>query len=170
LTFQFPISLPNRADQTLLPGILTGVLVLTLVAQIMWLNPEPQLPPAMTVTAARFNFATPTAVQVPVSRAIFDRPLFAPRQSAVTAQNSGAPVLPLGGAVVAGTVTVRGRTFAVVRRPNRTTRNMAIGSELDGWRLASFGQQSAVFAKGRERREITFGALPGQATAEPAAE
>lgn len=168
MRFQFPLSFPNRADRTVLPAALASALALAFGLQLIWTSSEPDLPPVMAVGAARSNAAIPRIAPTAPSSAILERPLFAPRQSAVVA--NGAPPPMFGGAMVAGTVSIRGRTFAVVRRPNGAVSNLSVGGSLGGWRLVSLSQQAAVFVKGAERREVAYGSQPTQASEEPTGE
>ncbi len=168
MRFQFPLSFPSRADRTVLPAALAGVLVLVFGLQLIWTRIDPDLPPVMAVGAALSKVAVPKIVPATTSLAIFARPLFAPRQSAAVANGASPPMF--GGAIVAGTVSIRGRTFAVIRQANGATSNMSIGGTLDGWRLVSLGQQAAVFVKGAVRREIEYGMQPTQGSEEPSSE
>lgn len=164
---RLPISLPNRADGTILPGALAAALLAALFAQLAWADAAPELPPVLAVTQARSAVFQPTPSSAPVPSVILDRPLFAPRQSNVNAADAAPPPI-LGGMTVAGTVSVRGRTFAVLRRPNGRAINLPVGSSVAGWRLRAIGEASATFVRGGERREIAFGNQPAQAAEEPA--
>lgn len=157
MRFRFPLSWPSRADGTLLPAVLAGLLVVGLVGQCVATGGTPDLPPVMAVGAARTRLRVPTVVPVSVARVIVDRPLFAPRQS-VTSAADGNPPSILGGASVAGTMAIRGRTYAVVRRPDGTSANLSVGATLGGWRLVALGQQGATFVKGGDRRVVAYGA------------
>lgn len=161
--------MPNRADGTLLPALLAVALAATLLAQLGWTAREPELPPALPVSVPVSNFRVPTISPVAASGEIFRRPIFAPRQSA-SAASDGAPPPMLGGAVVAGTVSVRGRTFAVVRRPNGTSFNMAIGGRLNGWSLTALRDEGAIFVKGNTRQTMAYGAQPVTEATEPVTE
>lgn len=165
MKFRFPSSLPSRADGTLLPALLSGALAVALLAQLTWTAREPDLPAALHVSAPSARAEVPVISPVVASSEIFRRPLFAPRQSASVAAD-GPPPPMLGGAVVAGTVSVRGRTFAVVRRPNGTSFNMAVGGRLYGWTLAALRDEGAIFVKGAARQTMAYGAQPVTEAAE----
>jgi hypothetical protein len=141
------------------PALLTGLLGLALVTQTLVMNREPELPPAIAVGAARLSFRSPVLRPVTVPPVIFVRPLFAPRQSPGNSLNAGPPPI-LGGGVVAGTVTIRGRSYAVVRRSTGAVVNLPVGGTISGWRLTTLGPQGAVFEKGRERRTVPYGTQP----------
>lgn len=164
MTSRFPLSFPRRAEGTVLPSVLASALAIALAIQFISVDREPDLPPVLAVGAGRADFAMPAVPPVNAASVIFDRPLFAPRQSLVA--SSGGQVLPLGGASVAGTVTIRGRAFAVVRRANGTVSNIAIGGVVGGWRLIALRPEGAVFVKNKVRRQIAYGATPLAATEE----
>ncbi len=156
MTFRFPLSFPSRAEGTILPGVLASVLVIALVIQLVSADREPDLPPVLAIGASRVDFDMPAVPPVSTPPVIFDRPLFAPRQSLVAGPSNKA--LPLGGALVAGTVAIRGRAFAVIRRANVTVSNIAIGGAVDGWRLIALRPEGAVFVKNNVRHQIAYGA------------
>jgi len=168
LRYRFPLSSPRRADGTVLPAVLAALLALAFAAQLVWAGDEADLPPVLAVSAARANFAAPAVMPVAVPAVVFERPLFAPRQSLTATATATAAAPPaLGGAVVAGTATIRGRTFAVVRRADGTVANVALGGRVGGWRLVALGQDGAVFVRSGERLQVAYGA---QAAATPEAE
>ncbi|MFM9976613.1 MAG: hypothetical protein ACKVOP_01015 [Sphingomonadaceae bacterium] len=139
--------------------MLAALLAMVFVLQLFLARADEDLPPVLAVSAARSNFIAPSVAPVAVPSGIFQRPLFAPRQSLAATGAVAAPP-PLGGAVVAGTATIRRRTFAVVRRSDGSVANVAIGGVVSGWRLVALGQERAVFVKGGERLQIPYGAQP----------
>ena len=157
MKFRYHLSLPSRADDTILPAVLAGALALMFGVQLWLSGSDPELPPALAVGASQANTAVPAMTPVGADRIIFDRPLFAPRQSLTAASQAG-PAYAIGGAIVAGTVAIRGRSFAVVRRPNGVVTNLGIGGSIDGWRLVALPSDGAVFVKNKERRVIPYGA------------
>lgn len=167
MKFRFPLSLPNRADGTLLPGILVALLAAALGVQLWAANAEPDLPPVLAVGATRLVTAIPTIAPVKAARVIFDRPLFAPRQAMTAATGFGQPLV-LGGASVAGMVSVRGRSYAVIRRANGEVSNLAIGGLVNGWRLVSLRADGAAFVKDSVRQDIAYGAAAIRPTEEDA--
>ncbi len=151
------MSVPNRADDTILPAVLAGLLAVLLAVQLLLSGADPDLPPALAVSASRTKTTIPEMAPVVAARVIFDRPLFAPRQSLTAALRTGAASM-IGGALVAGTVSIRGRSFAVVRRANGDVMNLGIGGVIDGWRLVALQAGGAVFVKGKESRVLAYGA------------
>lgn len=156
LKFQFPLSAPQRADRSLLPGVFAGLLGLLLIGQLF-------LPSGSEVAVGQQGMVglaqlASTEMLVPTDPApILGRPLFAPRQSMISGSKGPAPVL--GGASVAGSVTVRGRIMAIVRRIDGTVHNLPLGGALDGWRLVELTPSSARFRKGGERLDLPFGTV-----------
>ncbi|WP_293880050.1 hypothetical protein [Sphingomonas sp.] len=157
MKFRFLLSLPNRTDETLLPAILAGLLVAAIITQLLWASDAQDLPPVLPVGAAHANFGAPAVAPVGLPGVILARPIFAPRKSALAGAGGGPPPI-LGGATVAGAMSVHGRSYAVVRRADRTTSNVGIGGVVGGWRLVALGDASAIFVRGRDRRTIAFGA------------
>lgn len=164
MTFQFPSFFPRRADGTVLPSVLASLLAVTLAIQFVAADRAPELPPMLAVGANRVDLDVPAFAAVSAAPILFARPLFAPRQSLIAGSSS--QTLPLGGASVAGTVAIRGRTFAVVRRANGTVSNIAIGSAVGGWRLIALRPEGAVFVKNNVRHQIAYGATPSAASEE----
>jgi hypothetical protein len=70
---------------------------------------------------------------------------------------------PLGGAVLAGTVSIKGRSYAVVQRPDGGISRLAVGARYAGWRLQSLSSTGGVFAQGKQRISMTFGMAPAPA-------
>lgn len=169
MKFRFLLSLPSRNDGTVLPALLGTILAATLVMQLTWAAREPDLPLPLPATAPVTSNRVPIVSPVVASGEIFRRPLFAPRQSSSIASDI-APAPTLGGAVVAGTVSLRGRTYAVVRRSNGKSFNLPVGGQLNGWSLAALRDEGAVFVKGRARQTIAYGTQPTSEAAEPPAE
>jgi hypothetical protein len=168
LKFRFPLSFPRRAEDTILPGVLSGLLVITFGFQLVLAGADPELPPVLAVGSSRGNVTVPSAAPVRAAQGIFKKPLFAPRQSMTAGQTADA-VAPMGGASVAGTVTIRGRAVAVIRRPNGTVTNLSVGGTIDGWRLVSLQTDRAVFTKKGMKRDIAYGTSPAPVTDEDAA-
>lgn len=142
----------------MLPSILASLLAIGIAIQLVSAKREPDLPPVLAISTNRVSFDMPAVAPVSVAPVIFARPLFAPRQSLIAGPS--AQTLPLGGALVAGMVAVRGRAFAVVRRANGTVSNIPIGGAVDGWRLVALNPESGVFVKNNVRQQIAYGATP----------
>ncbi len=161
LKFRFPLSLPNRGDATLVPGVLAGILVAMLGLQLWLAGLEPEQPPVLPINVRSANSIFQIMPQAIAAQAIFSRPLFAPRQTMSTPSGTTAP-LALGGASVAGTVTIRGRGVAVVRRTDGSVANVSIGGVVGGWRLIALREEGAVFANGKEQRLIRYSGAASQ--------
>lgn len=98
---------------------------------------------------------------------LLERPVFSPGRTATGAADQAIQA-PLGGAVVAGTVSVKGRSYAVVQRPDGVVVRLAVGARYAGWRLRSLSSTGAVFDQGAQRLSLTFGVAPAQTVTETA--
>jgi hypothetical protein len=148
--------MPRRADRSLLPALLAGVLGLLLIVQcLLPVGGEISADVLAPLRVSRFSVAAmpPSADPSPV----LERPLFAPRLVMSTAAQGSAPIL--GGASVAGTVSIRGRALAVVRRVDGSVYNLPLGGAVGGWRLVSLNSATARFQKGSEQLELAYGAI-----------
>ena len=164
MKYRFPFSPPNRADRTRLPALLVAVLAMAAIVQLLGARNDP-LPVGLPAVQTARNFDLPVVRPITAAAIITGRPLFAPRQMSIaTAAAVTAPAV-LGGATVVGSISVRGRSYAVIRRADRSTVNLPVGGFEKGWRLVAIGSDSATFTKGEERRALDFGAA--QATGEP---
>jgi len=70
---------------------------------------------------------------------------------------------------LAGVARTRGFSTALLRRSDGTTAFLRVGQTVDGWRLASIGQDTVVVVRGAERQTLPVTAsaapAPGAATA-----
>jgi hypothetical protein len=139
-----------------LPAILAGVLVVAAGAQIL-LPHSVELPPGRAAGRVVAAYLAPAVDRIAVPGVILAQPLFAPRRADAGAPGGIEPAL--GGAVVAGTVSVRGRSFAVVRRADGQIGNLPIGGRIAGWRLVALSAQGAAFVKEGKRIEVAYGAV-----------
>jgi hypothetical protein len=149
------LAAPRRADRTLLPAGLAALLLALFVAQ--WFLPATSAPPVALPVATTGRIGAPPAAPPSADPGpVLARPLFAPRRP----MNPGAGVAasPLGGAVVAGSIAVRGRPMAIVRAPDGAVRRLPIGGMLAGWRLAALDPGGARFRKGGETLTMAYGA------------
>ena len=150
----------DREPEARLPALLAGLLVAALVLQFLLVE-EPELPPAGAVPAALPRVSQPDLAVGGPAGAILARGLFTPRlASPDAAAASGAaapPPPPLGGASVAGSVTIRGSRYAVVAIPGRGVVRMRPGARYRGWTLRAIDEGGATFSRGRERLRLPFG-------------
>jgi hypothetical protein len=70
---------------------------------------------------------------------------------------AAAPTGPLGGAAVAGSISVRGRTFAIIQLPNGQVGRLPLGGRLGGLRLIALNPDAAVFQSGSKRVRVPYG-------------
>jgi hypothetical protein len=151
----------------MLPAALAAVLALAVVVQLM-LGADTPLPPAAPgpVRIARSAApAVPAVIAPPVilERDIFTRPAQGPAGVA-------APTAQLGGAAIAGTVSVLGRRVAIVALPGGGFRRIAPGDMIAGWTLLGLGPDGARLRRGAETLILPYGAAvapPAEPPADP---
>lgn len=148
--------LPRRRRGTVLPAVLATALVIGAAIQLaspLGLEPSSSVP-APRPRIAAIDPATVRLIEIPAE--IAARPLFAPRIAPgdASADNQASA---LGGVTVAGSVSLRGRRYAVIRKTDGTFANLAVGAFVSGWRLVGLGAESARFSNGAERIEVPYG-------------
>jgi len=90
---------------------------------------------------------------------LLQNPMFSPARTATDAK-SASDKARLGGAVIAGAVSIRGRSYAVIQRPDGTIVRLGIGSVYAGWRLRSLSTSGALFEQGAQKMTLNFGTAP----------
>ena len=156
--FRFRWHAPRADDGTLMPAVLAGIIVCTIMLQVLWTEPEPvaQLSAPMRRRAAPMP---PTMDLVQVDSRINADAIFAPRgRTRPGGQNAERPNAPLDGITVAGAVSVGSRTAIVIRHPAGGTANVPVGGRVAGWTVAAIGPESATFVRHRQRLVVTYGA------------
>jgi len=153
LKLTFPLPPPRRDDGSLLPALLSAVLVIAAGAQLS-LASAVDLPSVAVVPPPRPAVlpALPPAALVPAP--LLARAMFTPSRL----PTADAPSTPLDGAVIEGAVRTRGHAHIIVRLSDGHIRNMAPGDVVAGWRLLSIGDGAALMSRGGERRRFPFGA------------
>jgi hypothetical protein len=139
-----------------MPSVLAAVLLCLLVGQAL-MPTEPKLPETRLPIGRALQPPMPAMPAAPSASAILERPLFAPRQNLLKGTEGG-KASPLGEATIAGSLVIRGRAAAVVRRANGQVFYLPIGGSIAGWRLIRLDAASASFRKGSETAELAFGA------------
>lgn len=151
---------PSRADGTLLPAMLAGVLLLVLLTQFVLTDTVP-LPEGGPVGAGALmpRLSDPAARGVPA--AVLSRPIFAPSDTVADGSEGEASGDPLGGAAVVGSIGIGRARVAMVTEAGRI-RRVGIGGSIAGWRLAAITPDGVVLTRGGERLERPFaaGTLP----------
>ncbi len=137
------------------------VLVLCAVLQL-GLATAPDLGAVPSPTARVTVAPSPTVARTYIPPSILAHPVFAPRMTAAAASG---PVQPLGGASIAGVVTIGRTRYAIVRRADGKVGHMRIGGGIAGWRIAALDGTGATLIRGSERLQLPYGA----ATPPPAA-
>ncbi|WP_375287651.1 hypothetical protein [Sphingomonas sp.] len=152
---------PSRADGTLLPAMLAGVLLLVLLTQFVLTDTVP-LPEGGPIGAGALmpRLSDPSPRGVPA--AVLGRPIFAPTDDVVSEDGDEAGESNvLGGAAIVGSIGVGRARVAVVTEGGRI-RRVGVGGSIAGWRLAAITQEGVVLTRGGERleRPFTAGDLP----------
>ncbi len=159
LKLLYPIPLPTRANRAFLPA--TCALALAVLSGLQFaLTSGNEVPSTMAIGGgARANLPLISAGAVP--GVLTDHPIFAPARTAGAAKAAGT-AMPLKGAQVAGTITVQGRTYAVVQEIGGRIIRLPVGGHYAGWQLTALTSQAAMFRQGSARLPVTFGTTPVQ--------
>lgn len=146
-------------DTPRLAALCAALLLLCLAAQFT-LPAEADLPEGAAPPIRLAAAALPPNMPTVVPPAILASPIFAPRARMTTAGGDGGPAMysPLGGASIAGTVTIRRRSAAIVRGIDGKVSHVGIGAVINGWRLAALDSGGATLLRGAERIHLDFGA------------
>jgi hypothetical protein len=156
---------PTRANGALVPALCAAVLLLCVALQLA-LTSDVEIPEAGRA-GARARPQVPLIAGQFVPPIIQERPIFSPSRTLAIASDQTV-ALPLGGAAVAGTVSIKGRTYAVIQRPDGTITRLAVGQRYGGWRLRSLSPTGALFDKGAQKLPMSFGAAMAQPTTQTA--
>jgi len=129
--------------------LLLALLILGTALAPLLLRPRPPRPAPADAPAMRPIAVAPAQ---PLARA-YERRLFAARSDAST--------MPEDAPELVGVVGRLGNdAVALVRAADGSSRTLAIGESVDGWRLESLAVDSAYFARGARRGRV---AKPGAA-------
>ena len=141
----------------MLPAALAALLVTAAGLQLALTGGDTELPETGWLGGgARTSLPQFSIGGVPA--ALRDGSMFDPgRTAAAAAGGAAAPTGPLGGAGVAGSISIHGRSYAVIQLPNGKIGRLPIGGRLGGLRLISVGPDDAVFQSGGKRLRIPYG-------------
>lgn len=132
------------------------------------LTANPELPePGWSGGGTRV--AMPLVAGRALPEALLRSTIFAPTRTLQLKGAEGAPS-PLQGASVAGSITVRGRSYAVIQRSDGQIVRLPIGGRIAGQRLVSLSPEGALFQSGGQRSRIPYGTSARPAEPEPEAE
>lgn len=168
LKFRFPLALPRRDSGEVLPAALVALLAAMTMTQLL-LSAQAELPASGGVGFGAARFAAPLVAPVEVPAEIMARPLFAPRLAPPQAGGGQATASAIGGAVIAGSISIRGRSRILIRHPDGRVAELAPGGTIAGWRLLRIGRTGVSLARDGKRIEVAFGAA-APAEAAPAQE
>lgn len=162
-----PLARPTRANGALLPALCAGLLA-GLAGLQFAMTANPELPePGFAGGGARS--VLPLIAGSAVPEVLARSSIFAPTRTLQAKSEGGAPS-PLQGASVAGAVSVRGRSYAVIQRADGQIVRLPVGGRIAGQRLVSLSPDGAIFQSGATRSRIPYGTTVAPAAAEPEAE
>lgn len=167
MKLQFPLAIPTRANGALVPALCAAMLALLAALQFA-LTSDIELPEqGWSGGAARAEMPQIAGRSTPPI--LRTASIFSPTRTAQGEGTTGA-ALQLGGAAVAGTITVRGRSYAVVQRPDGQLIRLPVGGRLGGMQLIALLPEGAVFMAEGKRVQIAFGSAMLSTPATPAAD
>lgn len=145
----------------MLPALLALLLAVLLIVQFLIVAPVdlPETAFGVGRNAASLPIVARNAV---ADRAIAENDVFSPLRSTAGGADAVASG-PLGGVVLAGSVSVGGRSYAMVIAPGGKVSRLAPGGSINGWRLLNLGASGARFGRGSERLDLPFGGSAPQA-------
>ena len=160
MKFRLSLAQPTRANRALFPAICAGGLALCLLLQLALTGGVeiPEVSPSGGQTRADFPSIGGQSLP-PILR---EKSIFSPGRTATSAGAEAAQA-PLGGAVVAGAVSIRGRSYAVIQRPDGSIVRLGVGGFFEGWRLRALTSNAALFDQGAQKLILNFGARSVQA-------
>ncbi|HEX7853231.1 MAG TPA: hypothetical protein VF503_05995 [Sphingobium sp.] len=148
--------LPPLDKGARLPLLLAASLCAALIFQLS-INDAGELPPADPVggggvQAGMGEDVAPTGgAAVLVASAPFT-------VRTMSAPGTGAPVDPLGGVTVAGSIRVGRAVFAIVQGPGSRIVRLRPGARIGDWRLHAIRDHDVLFVRGDEQLAVPFGA------------
>ncbi|KTF68408.1 hypothetical protein ACNFJ7_07330 [Sphingomonas sp. HT-1] len=134
---------------------LGGAALVAIAMPLLLLRPAA----APSLQSARALPPLVTPIEVPLTHA-FDRPLFA---DAAPEDNALPPDAPLLTGIVG---RLGSDAVALVRTAQGTSRSLAIGDSVDGWRLESLSIDAALFSRGGQRARVPLPAADPEPTAQ----
>jgi hypothetical protein len=147
---------PERAEGTVLAALLAVLLAVLLGAQFLLPSDRPAAPAVPAMTARQ---ATPQVTLVAADPVLGRRAMFQPTRLAGAGSDAeGMAVGPLGGAVPAGIVRVRGAPRLVLQTADGKSVTLRSGQSWQGWRLIGIGNDEVRFRRGGETITLGLGA------------
>ena len=166
LKLRLPSLARIRAERALFPAVGSGLLALLLLVQLLMSGPVDL--PRSGVTGGGMRVRMPIIVGEAAPTLLSKDPVFTPARSTASGKMAGSVAGPLDGAFVAGYVAVRGRGFALLQRPDRSTLRLAPGGSYAGWRLAALRPDGATFVKDGKAIHLAYGSAAPAAAASSA--
>lgn len=153
---RFP-TVPALDPGARLPALLGLLLGLGIIAQLV-LGTGPLALPEVLGIARVARGSVPPVPPVSVPSALAARNLFVPPPLAGSTDTATPAPAPLGGAMVAGAIGVRGRRLALVMLADGHAVYVAPGGVVAGWRLAGIDAGGVRFRQGTQTITMAFGA------------
>ena len=155
MKFRLSLARPTRANRALFPAICAGGLALCLVLQLA-LTGGVEIPED-SPSGGQARAVLPSISGQPLPPILRANSIFSPGRTALDAVGEAASA-PLGGAVVAGAVSIKGRSYAVIQRPDGRITRLGVGGFFEGWRLRALTAKAAHFDQGAQKLILNFGA------------
>lgn len=165
MKFLLSLAKPTRANHALAPALCATALALGILLQLA-LTVDVEMSDE-SASGGRTRAEMPPITGQFAPPILLERPVFSPGRTAKNATDQAIHA-PLGGATVAGTVSVKGRSHAVIQRPDGVIVRLAVGGRYAGWRLRSLSSTGAIFDQGGQRLSMTFGVAPAQTATQTA--
>jgi len=139
-----------------LAALLAVLLAVLLCAQFLLPQDRPAVPDVPSMAARQ---TAPQVTLVAADPVLARRSMFRPnRRVSAGPDAAGMAIGPLGGAVPAGIVRVRGTARLVLQTPDGKSVTLRPGQSWQGWRLIGIGNDEVRFRQGGETITLGLGA------------
>lgn len=165
MKFRLSLTRPTRANRALFPAICAGGLALCLALQLA-LTGGLEIP-SDSLSGGLSRADLPAITGAPVPPILRENSIFSPGRTAMGTAAEAAQA-PLGGAAVAGAVSIKRRSYAVIQRADGRVLRLPVGGVFEGWRLRALTENAALFDKGGQKLVLNFGARSLQSPPQPA--
>ncbi len=156
LKLQFPLSPPSRADGSLLPACCAAFLAALAALQLALTGAAEVPAPGWAGGGVRAGLP-PIAVPAP-DPVLRETTIFSPARTATATRDAVSS--PLAGTAIAGSIAVRGRSYAVVQRPDGRVARVGLGGMIAGYRLVALEPDGAILSNAGKRIRVVYGAAP----------
>lgn len=154
MKLRFPLQRPTSANGALLPAACSAALAVIALLQLGLTQPVEL--PQQGASGSAAQASLPRLVARPVPPILEKISIFAPERTAGGSGASGNSS-QLGGHRLAGALSVRGRTVAILQGPDGTARRLPVGGAIGGMTLLGVDGDGATFRKDGKRIHVGFG-------------